>query len=304
MTAEGIPPPGSGRGPGRGWWQETIRHILINRAYIGELKYQGVVINLPELAIIAPEYLAETEKRSRANRERAKRHRKHDYLLSGHLRCMCGAAVVGRTTNRWLNYCCSVGASSSRRHLYPCREKPISAGKLEGVVWAWIESLLNDDENIEQGLTRMVERSEAEARPNRERVALISEIIDREERKIKRLAHDLAEMESEQGRAAIKAEMQNISKQVAALSAERDTLAASVAQRDLPPELRQTVKETATQIRVHLVEATLEQKRQLMDLLNVQLKLFRDDLGRWLEATCSLALETGRLSIESQGPMI
>jgi DNA invertase Pin-like site-specific DNA recombinase len=72
LTGEGINPPSRGvkQGKsGRGWYRETVRKILKNTTYVEQVTYSGILIELPELAIIDRDTFDAAQRRSGAWRK-------------------------------------------------------------------------------------------------------------------------------------------------------------------------------------------------------------------------------------------
>ncbi|MFC2122116.1 recombinase family protein [Bacteroidota bacterium] len=180
LRALGIPTPS-----GKGLWQtRSVWEILRNPAYIGETyaftqtyvepnkrtkknpihkKTHKVIrpkeewISIPDVtpAIIDRQTFESAQARLKLNRERAGRNRKHEYLLSGHIRCQrCGRNYHGfsRLVNSggrkctFLYYQCP----GNRQTVTPikCGNHNLNAEKIESTIWEEVERVLQNPELI------------------------------------------------------------------------------------------------------------------------------------------------------------
>lgn len=82
------------------------------------------------------------------------------------------------------------------------------------------------------------------------------------------------------------------------MTAERETLAAALAQTELTDDDRERIKALAAMIRSRLdADPTYEQKRKLLELLGLRVQLHETEQGRALYATCGLAVGGDTLTI-------
>ena len=66
-------------------------------------------------------------------------------------------------------------------------------------------------------------------------------------------------------------------------------------------EARQAIKAKVAKVRGMLENATYDDKRFLLDMLDVQVQLCRREDGRWLYVTCGIVAETGMLKLDEKG---
>lgn len=303
LTAEKVPVSGRGKKNAPGWTDGAVRYILTNPAYIGEFKHMGVSIKVPELAIITPEIFQAAQKRRTDNARKASRSRKYDYLLAGgYLKCTCGKRMVSRTVysggrgkgKRYHYYAC---VNYQRQYLYSCRELHVRADRAEAVVWEWVKSLLADDASIDAGVRRMAERREIELAPRRERLATVTDLLADYDKRIKRLARGIAEAEIETVAEALQVELKLAGQQREELAEEKSILCAELGQGDLTPEDVAAIKRIAAELRAELADADYQARRFLIDRLDLRLQLRRDEAGRWMDATCGIALNSASLPL-------
>jgi len=95
------------------WQPNSVRMILINETYVGRNYYtktqilkdgrqvprpkeEWIPIDVPHLALVDKKIFDIAQSRAKHNQERARRNRKHEYLLVGHIRCgSCKLAMYG-----------------------------------------------------------------------------------------------------------------------------------------------------------------------------------------------------------------
>jgi site-specific DNA recombinase len=298
FTEDGVPTPREGKG----WHDNTIRRILDAEKLTGVFTYAGIRIERPDLAIIDRETWEAAQVRRERNKALAKRNRKYEYLLSCRIRCTCGHSMYGSTlTDRGGRriYRCH-GRITGRKHLTDCREPRINGIEADNKVWDYIEALLTDPDNLRIGLDEMAQQRAAELEPRKRRLATIEDALERVDRKIRRLARAFADAENDTTAEAFKAELKRAAREKNALATERDTLAAELEQVEVSPEVKASIMKLANEIQEQVRSAPFEQKRKLLEALDVQVQLVRTDDGRALRVTCGFDVEGKAVSIEGQ----
>jgi len=299
LTSEGVPSPKRGRG----WYKSTIKTILDNPAYTGRFRSMGHLIDMPDLALIDRTAFKAAQTRRAKNRALASRNRKREYLLSGLIRCSCHRTMCGNAYGEYSYYVC--GAQSDTKHITTCRETKVPSQVVDTVVWRWLYHLLKDDAALNEGLEGMAAQRETEIEPKRKRLSILSDLIAKEDRRIKRLAstvsslEDDADEESETALDALKAELRAAGKQRSALIAERERIMIEISQREISAEARETIRATVAKIRNMLDNTNYEDKRYLFDALDVQAQVEYRDGQRGIYATCGISCGGEWLQIES-----
>jgi site-specific DNA recombinase len=296
LTAEGIQPPRRPNGiqATRGWWAQTIHTILTRRAYIGESRYAGHVLQVPELAVIPQEWFDAAQERIEKNKRLAGRNKKRQYLLAGHIRCQCGASMTGTGWGEVRYYRCY--NSARVRHLSSCREKVLRADLAEAVVWRWIAGLLGDEAN----LRRKAEQDKAANQDKADRLVTLRELVTETEAEVKGLIADLAELSdaSAKTRATLRAALRDKDRLLTRLTSERNRLAAEVERLELTPDDEARIVEEAALIRANMERANFETRRFWLDRLDFQCHYRRDAAGRWLDVSCALITEPQAQELE------
>lgn len=293
LTAERVPPPNRGAGckhPGKGWHKGTLRQILKRRAYIGEFRYGGTTIHLPELALIEPAMFKAAEERRNNSRAVAVIERKYDCLLAGHLRCACGMGMSAKPMARgkYLYYACN--SLLNKKHMRECEELLLRADDADATVWEWLSDQLMDEERLDCALREVANRRETESAGKRARLVALADLIANAENKVRRLAAAFASEADETVVDALQGQLKQAGRERSALAVERDALAADVAAGQLTEADIQMVMAMAVGLRRRLQMPTFEQKRQLLNLLRVQVKLQWNAQERGVFAVCELNL--------------
>ena len=311
------------------WLPATIRWILSNEIYTGITYYgkttgekvkgkkhkrrvmttkeEWIKIEVPELSIIDRDLFELAQERKGRNIELSRRNRKRDYLLSGYFRCgACGSRLTG-TSN---------GSKESRVYTYRCvsywarpgREKCANLNRLvnmklaDAKVWEWVRGLLIDEENLEIGLSRMVEMRKNDNGQRRSQLERIDNSIDKENKKISRLIKAFEDEEDENLVSELKTAYKNSNKQADLLKREREMLIAEMEEIEIDPEKLEMVRERAAQIRLKLDNPTLQQKRSIFEAIRLECVFRQDDSGRWIDVKCDL-LPEGNLIVLSHSSM-
>jgi site-specific DNA recombinase len=298
LTAEKAP----SRRSAKGWHLAFVKRMIDSRAYVGEFSnYGGSVISLPELAIIDREVWKAAQRQRLRNKERAKRNRKHEYLLSGHLKCFCGGVRSGHTMIRasgtYVYYEC--GIQRSQRHLTTCRELDIRAEILDALAWGWMFDLMGSDENLRHGISRKRARDKANSKHKWERLGFLAEAIPEHERKIRNYLAAFGEEADPIVAAEVKATVKALSKQREAYIAEQERLEVELGESTISEAMEAEFLSEAAKLRAGMIDADFETKRYFLKRMDFQGKLRRDEGGKaWFDVSCGLTLESDSLPID------
>jgi site-specific DNA recombinase len=295
FTDEGVPTPIASnvrkakahKHKGIAWHQRTIHMILSRRMYAGFLTYRDIEVPAPELAIIDPDTFAQAQARLRHNLETAKRNRKRDYLLVGHIRCTCGRAMIGKNKTASFQYYHCAGRTLPK-HLRDCDERFINAQSLEGLAWDWLARVLTDVDELAKALDESERDAGQAIQPKRDRLATVAAEVERTHARINRnvsLYDDADDAELSALRDKVKA----MAAQLKALQAERERLQAEVEQGAPSAALRADILAAAEIYAAIIPEADYAARRFILERFRVMCRLRRDDDGE-LHADISLRL--------------
>lgn len=117
--------------------KSSVNRIIKNRKYIGEYRYQDIVVEGGMPAIITPEVFSLAQREmERRKKHKAPKSPKAEYLLSGRLFCghcktpMQGVSGTGKSGHKWYYYYCA----NNRGKVKSCDKKQASRDKLEKAV--------------------------------------------------------------------------------------------------------------------------------------------------------------------------
>jgi DNA invertase Pin-like site-specific DNA recombinase len=173
LNNDKVPAPGGGV-----WWWSTVKRLLSCRAYLGEFQYDGILIPLPELAVISQEQFDLAQRLKTENKEFSKRNSKHDYTLSNRLLCQCGRKMFGESGDR---YRCT--STNLPRLLRQCAYGKVWRSSLEPVLWQYLRSLLTDEE-LQAGAALAEQRASKHGKRSVTRLEEVEQGISRLKKKI------------------------------------------------------------------------------------------------------------------------
>jgi site-specific DNA recombinase len=315
LNQNNVPPPGySNMHVGERWIRSTVKGILNNEIYAGVTAYgktqmkgkgknrkrvkvpqdEWVKIPVPELAIIEQWVFDLAQFRGRLNLERSRRNQQHEYLLTGHFRCgACNHAMAGMysTVNDLLNYRC--GRYFRKLDGIGCANagKTISTKKAEPAIWDWVTGLILNETALMEGLHRMAEKREQENVPRQERLKFIIAEIDNVSKRITRLVNGLADEDDNTLAEAIKAQLKIFTKQKDLFEQERVIIENELSKQSIVVECEQQIIDQVRKIRSKLHDPTYEQKRDILNYLDVRAVFYDNEDGRRLWVTCGIKPE-------------
>ncbi len=306
------------------WAPEMIRHILKNETYTGTWHYgktkvidDGKVrparpkcgfgkqvprsrdewVGVPVPVIIDKETFNLAQARMKFNLAQADRHLKHEYLLARRLRCAkCGFTYQGRARKKNTYYYCK---ATERRPIKRC-DMPMFRGRdVDDAVWAWLVNIIQHPEYIVAGLQ---DRQEEQGRSNQAltaRLELIEGHIAENEKQLNKLldlylSGDFERDMLSERRARLEENIGNLRKEQAEIASFLEQLVLSDAQVEDIRLFCETIKDV-------LDTATFEQKRQVLEMLDVRGTLAIEDNERVIYVKC-LVTPQQRLSLLPTSP--
>jgi len=267
LTADKVPTPRTAMV----WGQPTVRALLMNRLFIGEVRYTDVVTVTPELAIIDRATFGAAHERIKKNKAQARRNRKNDYLLSGFIRCDCGRAIYGAHHPRADYYKCCGSRSAPQTN---CNELMVRVDKIDPLVWEAVTRGLSRAELLE-GLQAQNKMKAAEMQPKRERLDSFNDSIAKLDRKIKRYLGDFGEAENDKLAAEVKELAQVSAEQRESLVEKRDRLALELKERSYTEAQQSAILARAETLhrKVTTGKPTLAQRREFLRTLDLQVTI-------------------------------
>jgi site-specific DNA recombinase len=331
LMALGIPTRGDrekhvAKKRGVGVWSDAmIRHILKNETYTGTWYYgkikmindgnesvrkpkpkcgfgkqvprpeeEWIAVSVPE--VISREMFDKVQERLQMNLEQAKRNTKREYLMARGLRCAtCGYTFVGRTrTERNRYYYCN----GTRRMPRVCNTPAFRVDDLDNTIWGWVRALLEDPENIRAGLQGMQEEAERANQSLYDRLEIIQNRIEENQRQLQKLLDlylndDFPREMLQERRACLEETLMKLRQENVELSSHLHAITVT-------DEQIEDIESICAQVRDGLDTATFEQKRQLIDMLDVRGKLAIENDEKVVYVKCILGQQL--LSVARTSP--
>ncbi len=304
------------------WSKSSVYDILTNPLYKGKMAYNRrdevtdpetgklirrtrpyddpAIIWVDVPAIIEASLFDAAQQTIVKGRNWDKEQGKHPYLLSRRIKCRCGYGVYGKRLQnlmpngeRYAYYECN--GASTRNTVYKCKLPMYRADKVDNVVWEWVYTTLLDPETLEDGLRELQSTTEdqrAELLDRREKQLEQLEQINAKLVRIKQLHIDgiysQAELRADKARHEQAREI--IQEGITALDEQLATLGISDDEITL-------LKQFATRLRKGLDIANFEQKRKVLQMLNVQAELYMREGEKIVKVSCSLPNTQEELSL-------
>jgi hypothetical protein len=123
--------------------------------------------------------------------------------------------------------------------------------------------------------------------PKQERLETIESLISQADAKIQRLVDELTEYEGYAVRDVIREKIKAIEGERNMLLEEWERLSRELEQSDLSPDFEKQVRRTAEIIREKLSGSTMEDKRMVLDALDMRVRyLYDEERGEILQVSC------------------
>jgi len=307
------------------WAPEMIRNILKNETYTGTWHYgktrvidDGKVrkprpkcsfgkqvarpkdewVGVPVPAIISKAAFDQAQNRMKLNLQQSDRSRKYEYLLSKRLRCAkCGKTYQGRARriNNTYYYC----KSTERRPVKRC-DMPVFRGRdVDNVVWTWVANIIQHPECIIAGLQ---DQQAEQGRSNQAltvRLELIESQIAENEVQLNKLL-DLY-LSGDFEREMLTERRTRLEETMEKLRQEHVEVSSYLEQLVLSDDQVEDIKAYCESIKDVLDSATFEQKRHVLEMLDVRGTLAIEDNERVIYVKC-LVTPQQRLSLAPTSP--
>jgi site-specific DNA recombinase len=291
---------GTTRKRSQGVWAATVvRRMLKNETYAGVWHYgkkrvhnghrvhnppdQWLAVGVPPL--VSREVWEAAQTRLATNKKDSMRNLKRSYLLSKRVTCgECGLKMAGTPihTNRddgrhylYLYYRCP--ATRGKSYANECHLPLFSATEVDAVVWQWVKSFLTDPKALNCGLDEYRAARERENAPLRERLQVVSDLLDQNREQLARLL-DLY-LSGEFTKELLTDRKVRLETTIGALERERAGLTEVLEARTPTPAQIQAVQNFAARAAKGLVRAEddISERRALIQDLDVQATLAVED---------------------------
>jgi len=285
-----------------GWSRSTVGQILLNETYIGVWHYgkhksvigsdgkkrkvlrskeEWVPVEVPPIIDINVWNLAQNRRAKLAAKRNYKR---HNYLLSGFVRCAkCNSPVHSTKTG------------NTRHRYYRCASRSYDivsvkcdldvyfrADWTERAIWHKLTALFNDDEQLSAGLEAYRMQTKDSLQEIRDAVGLIQSTSVELKNELEGLYQDFKEARGTKHRARINLDIDRVENQLSNLEKQQGQLEAKIAAADLTENDIITLKRYAAQTRNDwaTISRDFESKRLLFERLDLQIRLDKNDAGQ------------------------
>ncbi len=276
---------------GRGEWSpSTVRRIISNTVYKGDWYYnktrrrkingKNVTSHVPEdewihvrvPTIIDEELWVQAQVCLARNRQRSKRNTKRQYLLRGMVFCPCGRrwTAIYKTHLKRAYYRCP---SNEAEHWRKRCENNFSIRQeiLEQAVWETVTDLLLHQDALKEEIARQREEASKETERKLKRVQAIDGVIAEIDRKLGVLLDEL--LTGSFSKAVINQRKSELMAQREDLVGESQRLQTEIKAGTITVEEEVELLEFAEEIRARLEAPTIEQKRRILELIDLRIEV-------------------------------
>ena len=242
-------------------------------------------IAVPVPAIVSREDFDKAQERMKMNIEQAKRSTRHEYLLSKRLRCgVCGYSYVGKTRNGKHQYYNCKGREQRPESL--CSMPAFRVDLVDDALWRWVRSLLEDPENLREGLRGLQEETRRQNRALYDRLDLIKEQLDNTLQQQEKLL-DLY-LAGAFSKDILLERKQRLETTIANLRKEHEQLTAHLGTISYSDQDIIIIEEFCAHIQENLDYASFEGKRRILEILDVHGTLAIENEEKVVYVKCHL----------------
>ncbi|MBI5353958.1 MAG: recombinase family protein [Chloroflexi bacterium] len=251
-----------------GIWRFGVR---IGSTRIRRPKEEWVEIEVP--ALIERKDWEKAQELRILNKQLSKRNAKHDYLLSGLVRCVCGSAMSGEFFSNHQYYTCTWRNNHhSRLEERTCKARSVRADAIEPDVWESIVSLFANLETLEEHLRIAQQEELAALDPKAEELSAVEAMIIQTELD----AHEIGQgLRRASGLVAksLEQNMNEVNLRYDALCQRREILKSELSIVRLTDGAIQELVEFAQDVFVGIENADFQTKRRNIELLKVKVEI-------------------------------
>ncbi len=244
-------------------------------------------------AIVERHIWESAQKRLEENKHNARRNTKHDYLVGRRVACaVCGRRMYGtsRTKNDrvYTYYRCS---ASRKRDVsnHVCASPTFRCDQIDGAVWQWLHGVLIDPDALALGLRLQRADAEKQLTAMRLQVAMLEEQRSKLQLQLERLL-DLY-LEGEIDKEQWLQRRDRLEAKRSALTMQLEESQQRLLENQVTDEQIRGIQEFAGAISsgMDAIEGDFEAKRHIVDMLDVQVTLGKDEDGdKAVYASCSI----------------
>ncbi|RPI50748.1 MAG: hypothetical protein EHM56_10445, partial [Chloroflexi bacterium] len=273
------------------WSRPSLHKLLKNETYAGvwhygkEGKDELIPVEVP--AIVSRETWDAAQVRLAKNRADSPRNRKYNYLMGRRIRCgVCGLKIAGQSKKDGEKVYTYYVCPSNKEYARECNMKSVRGADLDAAVWEWVKSFLTNPKALAEGLEGYREDCAKESLPVRERLAVVSALIDDNQAQLNKLL-DLY-LSGEFTREMWTERKARLEATIAALEREQAGLVAHLKEQSLTDEQIQTLMNFAAMVSENLeaMDNDFDAKRRLIEELDVQATLTMEDGEKVAYVSC------------------
>jgi len=307
------------------WSSPMVRHILRNETYTGTWHYGktkiisdgkentrkakskcGLGKQVPRIrdewvSVAVPPIISRhdfdlVQLKIVANVKDSRRSSKHEYLMGRRLKCsVCNYTYVSRTRREQNHYYYCKGGEQKPVRL--CSMPNFRADLVDLAVWTWVKNLIDNPENITNGLRNM----QAEAQSSNSRLYERMEIIDQHLKDFELQQKKLLDLflSGDFSQEMIAERKARIDLNIRRLLDEKNELNSHLNSGILDNEQIAEVEASFAKIRDKLENASFQSKRHLIEMLDVHGKLIIEVNRKVIYITCLLQQQQRSLALTS-----
>jgi len=296
------------------WDDSTVCRILANETYAGTWRYGKVIgesgnggkrpqdetVTVQVPSIITHEQWEAAQAQRELNKIVDRRHNtRNQYLLRGRVHCGCTRLMTGTAKHKksgtYIYYVCSYRRTHfSDLEERVCHQKIVSGRLLEFGVWEkYVVEVMTDKDKFLQGLLDAQEAMRKAQQPKRDQLALVLDYIKETEAEADEIALALRKAH---GRVAesLQKQQDDINSRYADLCRKCDQLQEELSQNKLTDQEISDALQLREDILAGLQNPTFEDKRRVIERLNVQVTVEGDKVSvkGLIPMACSFSLHT------------
>jgi len=292
------------------WSPSMVAKILKSEVYIGNWYYRKNKRSKEEwLAIAVPPLVTEeiwhqVQKIGQRNKALARASRKHQYLLTGHIKCgLCGSRMNGHPAHwhsknaRGDNYYYRCWANDGTKVNVKCNLSQFRLERVDAAVWQWVTEFLTNPELLKEGMA--VYQAEQEVRNEGviERLAIIDDLLADHKAQLNRIL-DLY-LEGGFPKELLVEKKTRLEQTIRSLDSEKVNLHDFLEKKTLTLEQYQEIEEFSRKILegINLLSCDFKARRKIIELLDIQVTCLLDNDGKqYVNLKCILGSDQYGLS--------
>ena len=308
LNARGVPAPKGGK-----WIRTSVLNMLHEEIYMGVIYYGKTRLcpkeydtqpawereeavpkeewkrkDFPHLAVITEKTYNMAQERMQRNKDLSYAQARGKYLLSGFLRCPHCGRKMGGSRKRikkavYTFYMCSNVDCAYKGYI-------ITQNVMDSLVWEWLKAELNDTDKLLAGLDRLERRENSEIDEKKERLEIANKLIVERNNELVNLVTLQGQAPSTIVANAYNQRIEMVAKELQSLQNEQDQLSRQVKKVIFGQVFRQRLVASAKALSAKMeVEAPVEQKRMLLDMLHFRVDFYRSERPRRVEIFWALS---------------